>query len=274
VASDISVIDRRPASTVELPSPGDRSSRDRGRQILRVLPFGLDRDLELDEHRLGVGRLKIIELVSLLALSPHGVPRSEVARQLFPDSEPRQAGNYFRQVTHKLREATGIGIVRRYPNLIVMPDNVALVSADAELEAAIAAPQLSWADACALRLLLDQIHGRYLENSTLPWAELRRHRVEVIEEQARLTLARLQAAQGLHPAAREQCELVLSRNRYSDSAYRLLVSIERASGTEVSCMAVYRRAAEALREIGLRPGDARRLFQAGALADAQAVRTA
>ena len=244
-----------------------------GVQQLRVLPFGSDRDLELDGRRLGIGRLKIIELAAFLALHPHGVPRSEIARQLFPDSEPGHAGNHFRQVTHKFRVSTGIPVIRRYPNLVALPDSVRLGSADAELESALA-PAGSGDRTGTLAAALGQVQGRYLEDSPLPWAEQRRYRVDVVEEEARLTLARQLAEQGQQPAAREQCELTLTRNRYSDPAYRLLFSIERSTGTEVSCMAVYRRAAEALREIGLAPGDARRLFLVGSPVSEGAVRTA
>jgi two-component SAPR family response regulator len=259
------------AAVPSRPSAGVLPSE--GVQQLRVLPFGPDRDLELDGRRLGIGRLKIIELAGFLALHPHGVPRSEIARQLFPDSEPSHAGNHFRQVTHKFRVTTGIPVIRRHPNLVALPDTVRLRSAEADLESALAGAR-SRGGAETLRAALGQVRGRYLEDSPLPWAEQRRYRVDVVEEEARLTLARLLADQGQHHAAREQCELTLTRNRFSDPAYRLLFSIERSAGTEVSCMAVYRRAAEALREIGLTPGDARRLFLVGSPVGEGAVRTA
>jgi DNA-binding SARP family transcriptional activator len=54
---------------------------------------------------------------------------------------------------------------------------------------------------------------------------------------------------------------VLETNRYSDPSYRILIGIERKVGSESSVLAVYRRATEALTELGLRPGDARRLLQ-------------
>jgi hypothetical protein len=56
---------------------------------------------------------------------------------------------------------------------------------------------------------------------------------------------------------------VLEANRYCDPAYRVLVHIERRAGSESSALAVYRRAAGALAELGLRPGDARRLLDPG-----------
>ena len=51
--------------------------------------------------------------------------------------------------------------------------------------------------------------------------------------------------------------------RYSDPSYRILVGIERKVGSESSVLAAYRRATEALTELGLQPGDARRLLQHG-----------
>jgi LuxR family transcriptional regulator, maltose regulon positive regulatory protein len=268
-------VNSRSAPPVAMSRAGVRTRTDNdGGHRLRVLPFGPDRDLELDGRRLGIGRLKVIELASFLALNPHGIPRSEISRQLFPDSEPGHAGNHFRQVAHKLRIASGIPVIRRHPNLVALPDSVQLDSADAHLEVLNAGAQKSWAGMKELRDALGQIHGHYLEESRLVWAEQRRYRIDVIEEEARLTLAQMLAGQGQYQMARDQCELVLTRNRYSDSAYRLLVSIERSAGSEVSCMAVYRRAAEALQEIGLRPGDARRLFQTDSPAEAGAARSA
>jgi LuxR family transcriptional regulator, maltose regulon positive regulatory protein len=267
-------INPRSVPPVVVPHPGARTRIDDNRHRLRVLPFGPDRDLELDGHRLGIGRLKVIELASFLALNPHGIPRSEISRQLFPDSEPGHAGNHFRQVSHKLRIATGIPVIRRHPNLVALPESVQLHSADTDLEALNARAQKSRTGIKELRDALGQVHGHYLEESRLAWAEQRRYRIDVIEEEARLTLAEHLAHQGQYQVARDQCELVLTRNRYSDPAYRLLVFIERSVGTEVSCMALYRRATEALQEIGLRPGDARRLFQADFPAEASAARTA
>ncbi len=258
-----------PALATDGAATPDSSRPSRPTRVLRVHPFGAERDLELDGRRLGVGRLKVIEFAGLLALHPAGIARSEVTRLLFPDSEPRQAGNYFRQITHKVRELTGIALVRRQSGLaaglVALPDDVQLRSTDAEVEAASAGAPGSPANSDDLRRLLDGVRGRYLEGSVLPWAEQRRNRMDVVEEEARVALARLLATEGHYDDARAECERVVARNRYSDSAYRLLFAIERETGSEVSCMAVYRRAADALRDIGLCPGDARRLFQQGHL---------
>jgi LuxR family transcriptional regulator, maltose regulon positive regulatory protein len=105
--------------------------------------------------------------------------------------------------------------------------------------------------------------GPYLEGSTLPWVEERRNYLDLVFEEARLELATLYLELGEPDAARQECETVLETNRYSDPSYRILVGIERKVGSESSVLATYRRATEALTELGLRPGDARRLLQRG-----------
>jgi DNA-binding SARP family transcriptional activator len=101
---------------------------------------------------------------------------------------------------------------------------------------------------------LDLVCGPYLQNSSLAWACDRRYYLDLVWEEASLELAELLTEAGRMTEARDRCEQTLAVNPYSEPVYRLLLRIERYSGTPSSAMAVYRRAIAALKEIGLEPG--------------------
>ena len=231
---------------------------------LVLQPFGRERDLIVDGKAVKVGRMKILELVACLALHPRGIDRFELQRRLFPEADQRNGGNHFRQITHKLRHTTGVNI-KRTGNLILLPGSLAFTANDVESERILdSASAFSGQERRArLEAGLALACGAYLEGSSLPWVEERRNYLDLVYEEARLELATLYLELGEPDAARAMCETVLETNRYSDPAYRILVGIERKVGSESSVLAMYRRATEALTELGLQPGDARRLLQRG-----------
>jgi len=231
---------------------------------LVLQPFGRERDLIVDGKAVKVGRMKILELVACLALHPRGIDRFELQRRLFPEADQRNGGNHFRQITHKLRHTSGVNI-KRTGNLILLPGSLAFTANDVESERILdSASAFSGQERRArLEAGLALACGAYLEGSSLPWVEERRNYLDLVYEEARLELATLYLELGEPDAARAMCETVLETNRYSDPAYRILVGIERKVGSESSVLAMYRRATEALTELGLQPGDARRLLQRG-----------
>jgi LuxR family maltose regulon positive regulatory protein len=231
---------------------------------LTLQPFGRNRDVLVDGVPAAVGRMKILELVAYLALHPGGVDRFQLQHRLFPEADQRSGGNHFRQIAHKLRHEVDITLERR-DNLVLFPPSVSIVANDIESERLLAAASLGTGPERTQRLAdgLDLVDGRYLEGSTLPWVEERRNHLELVQEEARLELATICLEQGDLDAARLACEAVLAVNQYCDPAYRVLFEIERKAGSESSALAVYRRAAKALDELGLRPGDARRLMRGG-----------
>jgi DNA-binding SARP family transcriptional activator len=249
------------------PEPAPRVALDSlpahdGKITLRLQPFGRERDLYLDGVPARIGRAKIFELVAVMARHPGGVDRFQLQQRLFPEADQRNGGNHFRQIAHKLRHGTGITLERR-DNMITMPSGVVLVSDDIEAERLLVAANSLPGDERIQRLrdALSLTVGQYLEGSALAWAEERRNYLDVIFEEGRLELARLYLDSGQADASRAECEAVLGRNRYSDPAYRLLVTIERKVGSESAALAAYRRATAALAELGLRPGDARRMLE-------------
>ena len=231
---------------------------------LLLQPFGRDRDLIVNGEPVKVGRMKILEFVACLSLHPRGIDRFELQRRLFPEADQRNGGNHFRQIIHKLRHATGVNIERK-GNLILLPSSLAFHANDIESERI-----LDSASACTgpdrlarLEAGLALTCGPYLEGSSLAWVEERRNHLDLVYEEARLELARQYIDLGEPESARALCETVLATNMYSDPSYRILVEIERKVGSESSVLAMYRRATEALTELGLQPGDARRLLQRG-----------
>jgi DNA-binding SARP family transcriptional activator len=246
----------RPTVTV---SPRSQEAR---RLVLK--PFGRDRDLVLDGEPVGIGRTKILELVACLALHPHGIDRHELQQRLFPEADQRSGGNHFRQIAHKLRHGTDIVLDRR-GNLVLFPQTVTVVAEDIESERLLVSASSVAGQERRGRLLdgLARVTGSYLEGSALPWVEERRNYLALVHEEARLELATLHLELGDPDAARTVCEQVLEHNRYSDPAYRVLVEIERTVGSESSALAVYRRAAAAMAELGLTPGIARSIMHGG-----------
>jgi LuxR family maltose regulon positive regulatory protein len=244
----------RPIAQVRKPNDADLA--------LRIQPFGRDRDLYVDGVAAHIGRIKILELVAALTLQPHGVSRTQLQQRLFPEADQRNGGNHFRQIAHKFRHSTGVMLERR-GDLVSFPSSLVLIADDIESERLLAAANSSSGEERLekLRAALSLATGTYLEGSTLSWVEERRNYLAMIYEEGRLGTAALYLQLGRPDAARGECEAVLAQNRYSDPGYRLLVEIERRVGSESSALAAYRRAVDALRELGLRPGDARRLLQ-------------
>jgi len=240
------------------------SSRQAGTHSLVLQPFGRDRDLILNGEPANIGRTKILELVACLALHPNGIDRFELQQRLFPEADQRSGGNHFRQIAHKLRHGTDVAL-ERHGNLVQLPRTLTFHANDIESERLLVAASAATGQERKQRLLagLELVHGPYLESSTLVWVEERRNYLDLIFEEARIELAMLHFELGEVDEARAACEAVLETNRYSDPAYRVLVEIERTAGSESSALLVYRRATEALAELGLRPGDARRLLRHG-----------
>jgi two-component SAPR family response regulator len=206
--------------------------------------------------------MKMIELATLLTQSPGGIERSELQRLLFPESDQRRGGNHFRQITFKLRQATGVTLERRKGTMLAWPCGVHADTTDLRFERLIA-------EAGALRgpqrlerfrEALTLFSGPYLEGSSLTWADDRRYELEVIREEAALEVLRLLVDDRQYPEAREMAESIIATNPYCEGAYRLLFDVERAVGTDTSAMAVYMRAAKALKEIGASSEDVRSLL--------------
>lgn len=227
---------------------------------LRLQPFGPSRDLEINGSPCGVGRIKVLEFVACLARKPDGLDRRVLREMLFPEATPQNGGNYFRQIAHLLR-SLGVAL-RRRGNQVSFGAEVAVTTADVEFETLIYSSNRFDKQERAERLVaaLGMVDGDYLEDSRLSWVEDLRSHLALVLEEARLELASLRIDAGDREDARAQCEAVIAANRYADPAYRLLVSIERRTGSESSVLAVYQRAVSALSELGLRPGDARRLL--------------
>jgi ATP/maltotriose-dependent transcriptional regulator MalT/DNA-binding SARP family transcriptional activator len=261
-----------PAAQVREP-PSPQQPQHSEHAALRIQPFGRDWDLYLNGVPAHIGRTKILELAAVLALSPDGIDRLQLQQRLFPEAEQANRGNHFRQIVYKLRHGTGVSL-ERHGNLVRLPEGLEITSDDIAFERLLeTANSLSGsARTEQLRGALRLVTGRYLEGSVLPWAEERRHYLDIVFEEGRLELARLFLDSGQHDASRAECEAVLEANRYSDPAYRLLFSIERQVGSESAALAVYRRATEALAELGLKPGDARRMLERPAAAAGDADR--
>jgi DNA-binding SARP family transcriptional activator len=222
--------------------------------LIDVQPFGPERDLFVNGERAFVGRLKVVELAACLALFPAGIDRFDLQLRLFPDSDQRRGGNHFRQISHKLREVTGVSLARTR-QMLAWPLEAVVDSADIRFErllnAAAAATGRDRMD--RLKSALELMPGSYLESSDLAWVEERRYHLDVVREETLLELVELLYEFGDPAEVHGAAEQILKTNPYSEQAYRQLIRAERLIGTPSSVLSVYRRAVDALREIGLEP---------------------
>ena len=185
---------------------------------LGLQPFEPDRDIWVNGVPQKIGRIKVIELMALLVLHPDGIDRARLHPALFPEATLRNGGNHFRQIAFKFRQITGLSLDRRDGNMVGLPADTIVDAADVRFEELLRTASWVTDSERVLRLqsALELVHGPYLAGSNLDWAEERRNHLEVVQEEARLELVRLLVELSQHQAAREECEKLLSINRYSD----------------------------------------------------------
>jgi DNA-binding SARP family transcriptional activator len=231
---------------------------DDAKVLLDVQTFGDDPDLVVNGVPCEVRRLKVLELAAHLALHPDGVDRNRLQEALFPDADQRRGGNYFRQVVHKLRQATGFGLARSAKGLVCWPPEVHVDALDVRVERA-----LREAGSLAGRERLDRLRqavslatGPYLRDSELEWAEARRFELEVRLGAARVEAAELALELADADVARELAEGAIAADPFSEPAYRVLMSVEAAVGPPGAVLTVYQRLCESLDELEVEPAAA------------------
>ena len=237
-----------------------------GRVVVVVDPFGPVPDIVVNGRRQGVRRLKLLELACLLAASRAGLSRSRAQATLFPDVDQARGGNHFRQILHQLHKLTGLTVWRGPAGEVAWPEHLEVDTCDQRFERELArARAASGEERLALTTrALANVTGPYLPASSLEWSDNRRFHLELLQEEAECEAARLCLDLGHFPLARCLSESTLSRNPYSDTAYRVIIEVELAVGTESGALGAYRRAVAARRAIGLGPP-----LAAAALLDAQ-----
>jgi DNA-binding SARP family transcriptional activator len=244
---------RRPTSgisrAVEAPVVGEHC------RSLEIQPFGDRADLILDGRPVAVRRLKMIEMATYLAMHPGGVDRKRLQARLFPDTDQRHGGNYFRQIVHKLRLSTGIALERNGSGLVTWPAELFVDSADQRFERLVRdTTKLSRADRYArLQEALDIPDGDFLQESDLDWAEERRFELGLLRVEALSEAAELAFALGRLEETSELAERAVRADPYAETAYRTLMSVEAAIGPPGAVMTVFRRLTEALSALGLEP---------------------
>ena len=183
--------------------------------------------------------------------------RDRLLDVLFAGRNDASARSYLRQAAHQLRD--------------VLPDAVQVVFEDdrARLTGA-AAVQSEYAR--VEELLARSAHappeargpliaqalaivdrGRYLGRIESAWVEERRERLARRAADARHEAAKAAFAGGRYGEARLQAALVVERDPYRESSWRLLMRIASALGDENGVIDTYRRCERALAEIAARP---------------------
>ncbi|WP_319449736.1 MULTISPECIES: hypothetical protein [unclassified Mycobacterium] len=222
---------------------------------LEVKPFGPRPDLTVDGAPCGVRRLKIIELAAYLALHNGSVLRTKIQLDLFPEHDLHAGGNYFRQIVHQFRRATGIALVRHGDGMIGLPPGIRLASTDAAIERAVAGSISTEQQIDELSTLLEQTEGEYLAASSLKWADDRRFELDVLQERL-LQMCATQALEFGRSEISQQLALrMLDKDPYCEDAFRILDTVASRSGRPEQREIVYRKAKAALAEVDVKPED-------------------
>lgn len=222
---------------------------------MHVQTFGPNADIVLDGARLSVRRIKVLELVGMLALSPEGVGRQRLQFGLFPDADQRRGGNYFRQVVHKLRQLTGITLARREDGVVAVPSSVRLSSSDDEFEHLLESAR----DLVGVERLETLSHAvelarlPYLPASDLEWVCARREHLTNRLAEASFEAAELALELGQVDRARSLAELAISIDECAEPAYRTLMTAALLKGDLDEARARYDQLADALGGLGLVP---------------------
>ncbi len=253
----LQLLRKSPAAVAREPVPTHISVASGG-HTLEIQTFGDTADLVVDGHPACVKRLKTIEMAAFLALHPAGVERKRLQARLFPETDQRHGGNYYRQIVHKLRLSTGISLDRSPSGMVTWPSGWFVDSVDQRFERLTReAGHLSGHERLArLKIALEIPTGAYLQDSDLEWVEERRFELDVLRSEATGEAAQLALTLGRMEEARDFAERAVHDDSYSETAYRTLMSVEAAVGTPGAVMNVYRRLTDALAELNVSP-DAR-----------------
>lgn len=220
--------------------------------FLEVHTFGRRPSLVLNGHDLTTGRTKVIELAALLGLHPGGIERGHLQEQLFPDQDTARSGNHLRQIIHQFRATTGFAVERRGDLVMASPD-IHIATSDARFEALVELASCAVPPVRRQRLqeALDLVKGEYLEASGSAWVEMRRTELDILYEDSLHEMMQIELGEANYLRVRELGAQILGRNPYSESAFRILLSVERAVGTEASWTRIYRKAVESMGQLGL-----------------------
>lgn len=222
--------------------------------FVEVKTFGDEPDIIVDGRQTGLRRIKVLELATLLALHPQGIDRADLQSRLFPLTDQRRGGNYYRQVVHKLRQVTGIGLERGDDGLVRWANGVQVVTTDGRIESLLAqAMDLTGADRLdTLCAALTLFTGTFLAGSELDWAEARRAELEIKRSAVSLDAGQLALELGDAARARGIALGAISADPYLEPAYQILMTAEARTGS-TNVLGVYQRLVAALDQLGVRP---------------------
>jgi DNA-binding SARP family transcriptional activator len=278
-------LDVKPADTPAAAAVGQARTRAAAPAHAAYLStFGDPAVLAVDGKVNVLRRTKLAELVADLAV--HGGATDRVALQLrmFPDADRRRAGNHFRQVLFKLRELAGITLDRPTAETVSWPAGITLTASDTEFEeqirlllgdpaqaglsqpGPIAAgtaggdPAQAGTDLDRLRAVLDIASGVYLPASELDWVAERRNYLSLLYEEGVTFLLKWAFDNAHLDLIREYGARATRLNPYTEHLYLIMMRAEITWGQPSRARAIYRRAYDALRELGLEPSAEMRRF--------------
>ena len=216
-------------------------------------PFGHRPDICIDGRPCGLRRLKVIELAAYLAAHDGVVARHQVQLDLFPEHDRRSGSNYFRQIAHQFRRATGVPLTRKDTDWVTLGPGAVLTSVDVRLQS-IAANRSSDVLSDFLAVA-EHCEGTYLAASSLPWVDRRRFELDVLRGEVLHAAANAALEKGDLAVVERLAESALREDPFCEWAFKALDAAARQSGLVERRRSVYRRAKTALAELELTPED-------------------
>ncbi len=220
---------------------------------IEVRPFGHRPDICIDGRPCGLRRLKVIELAAYLAAHDGVVARHQVQLDLFPEHDRRSGSNYFRQIAHQFRRATGVPLTRKDTDWVTLGPGAVLTSVDVRLQS-IAANRSSDVLSDFLAVA-EHCEGTYLAASSLPWVDRRRFELDVLRGEVLHAAANAALEKGDLAVVERLAESALREDPFCEWAFKALDAAARQSGLVERRRSVYRRAKTALAELELTPED-------------------
>jgi two-component SAPR family response regulator len=176
-----------------------------------------------------------------------------VQLDLFPEHDRRAGSNYFRQIAHQFRRATGVRLTRKDTDWVTLAPGAVLTSIDVRLQGIATSRS---ADVLPEFLtVVEHCKGTYLAASSLPWADRRRFELDVLRAEVLHASADAAPGRGELSVAERLAELALRNDPFCEWAFRALDAAARRGGLVERRRSVYRRAQTALAELEIRPED-------------------
>jgi DNA-binding SARP family transcriptional activator len=228
--------------------------------VVEVLEFGAT-ELIVEGCPIRPRLTKAHTLLALLATKDrHETTRQAAIQDLFDSGTDQSTVSYLRLAVRSARETLPHGVELTLDRQVIRCTPAeSLTSESARFETSLANAR-SHAGADRLGALLSALdlhrRGPYLERDSSPWAHARRRDLDDLAEEALIDASATAYDLAEYGEAERLVREGLTRNRFRESAWRLLMRIAAATHDHDAVIAAYRECESAVAEFGAQPSAA------------------